>query len=85
MQEYGAIVAGSTRCFRGFSNYLLFGRLVRSHADRGSVVILDDRILRKRYGVYLRESLPPAPLIKGSWSELARVMSRFHRGDTEQE
>ena len=62
-----------------------FGRLVRSHADRGSVVILDDRILRKRYGVYLRESLPPAPLIKGSWSELARVMRKFHRGDAEQD
>ncbi len=62
-----------------------FGRLVRSHDDRGSVVILDDRILRKRYGVYLRESLPPAPLAKGPWSEVAQALSRFHRSETRQE
>ena len=57
-----------------------FGRLVRSHDDRGSVVILDDRILRKRYGVYLRESLPPAPLAKGPWSEVIRALDVFHQG-----
>ena len=57
-----------------------FGRLVRSHDDRGSVVILDDRILRKRYGVYLRDSLPPAPLAKGPWSEVAHALRVFHQG-----
>jgi ATP-dependent DNA helicase DinG len=62
-----------------------FGRLVRSHEDRGSVVILDDRILRKRYGIYLRDSLPPAPLIKGPWNEVAQALRRFHAGDTGQE
>ncbi len=58
-----------------------FGRLVRSHDDRGSVVILDDRILRKRYGVYLRDSLPPAPLAKGTWDEVARILALFHGED----
>ena len=57
-----------------------FGRLVRSHTDHGSVVILDDRILRKRYGMYLRDSLPPAPLTKGGWSEIAQALQRFHEG-----
>jgi ATP-dependent DNA helicase DinG len=58
-----------------------FGRLVRSHDDRGSVVILDDRILRKRYGAYLRDSLPPAPLTKGPWSEVSQALRLFHEGD----
>ena len=33
-----------------------FGRLVRSRTDRGAVLILDDRIVTKRYGRYLRGS-----------------------------
>ena len=56
-----------------------FGRLVRSRDDRGGVVILDDRILRKRYGAYLRGSLPPAPLLKGPWGELTPALRRFYR------
>lgn len=58
-----------------------FGRLVRSGTDRGSVVILDDRILRKRYGLYLRDSLPSAPLTRGSWPEVARALGRFYDED----
>ncbi len=57
-----------------------FGRLVRSRDDRGSVVVLDDRILRKRYGPYLRESLPPAPLLKGPWSDVASALRLFFQG-----
>ena len=37
-----------------------FGRLIRSHADRGSVVILDPRMLTKPYGRVFLGSLPPA-------------------------
>jgi len=37
-----------------------FGRLIRSHADRGSVVILDPRMLTKPYGRIFLDSLPPA-------------------------
>jgi ATP-dependent DNA helicase DinG len=55
-----------------------FGRLIRSRADRGAVVILDDRIVSKRYGRYLRESLPPAPLVKGSWDDVARHLRAFY-------
>ena len=57
-----------------------FGRLIRSRADRGAVVLLDDRIVTKRYGRYLRESLPPAPLVKGAWVDLARRLRAFYGG-----
>ncbi len=40
--------------------------------------MLDDRILRKRYGRYLRDSLPPAPLVKGPWDEVMMVLRRFY-------
>ena len=55
-----------------------FGRLVRSQEDRGAILILDDRIVRKKYGAYLRESLPPAPLKKGPWTDLTRVLREFY-------
>jgi ATP-dependent DNA helicase DinG len=55
-----------------------FGRLIRSRSDRGAVVILDDRLVSKRYGRYLRESLPPAPLVKGSWDDVVRHLKGFY-------
>ena len=39
-----------------------FGRLIRTHTDRGAVVILDPRMLTKPYGKVFIESLPPATL-----------------------
>lgn len=35
------------------------GRLLRSTGDRGVVAVLDSRLVTKRYGEYLRASLPP--------------------------
>ncbi len=36
------------------------GRLIRSHADRGAVAVLDSRLAAPRgYATYLRDSLPP--------------------------
>lgn len=55
-----------------------FGRLIRSRDDRGAVVLLDDRIIRKRYGIYLRDSLPAVPLVKGPWDEVRRGLHRFY-------
>jgi ATP-dependent DNA helicase DinG len=37
-----------------------FGRLIRTAEDRGTVVILDPRIITKPYGRVFLESLPPA-------------------------
>ena len=36
-----------------------FGRLIRSHADRGRVVVLDKRLVSKPYGRKFIEALPP--------------------------
>ena len=55
-----------------------FGRLVRSRQDRGAILILDDRIVRKSYGAYLRESLPPALMKKGPWTDLVRFLREFY-------
>ena len=57
-----------------------FGRLIRSRTDRGAVLILDDRIITKRYGRYLRDSLPGAPLVKGAWSDVERHLRAFYEG-----
>jgi ATP-dependent DNA helicase DinG len=52
-----------------------FGRLIRSHADRGSVVILDPRVITKPYGRVFLDSLPPARVVveafeEPTWSDL---------------
>jgi ATP-dependent DNA helicase DinG len=57
-----------------------FGRLIRTRTDRGAVLVLDDRLVTKRYGRYLRESLPEAPLIKGPWVEVRRRLEDFYAG-----
>jgi ATP-dependent DNA helicase DinG len=56
-----------------------FGRLVRTREDRGVVLVLDHRILTRKYGPYLRQSLPPTPLAKGPWPQLRRVLEGFYR------
>jgi len=57
-----------------------FGRLIRTRVDRGAVLVLDDRLLTRRYGTYLRQSLPPAPLAKGIWPDLRRALEEFYLG-----
>lgn len=37
-----------------------FGRLIRTHTDHGTVVILDPRMITKPYGKVFLDSLPPA-------------------------
>ncbi len=39
-----------------------FGRLIRSRQDRGSVVVLDSRIVTKPYGRRFIEALPDLPV-----------------------
>ncbi|MCH7562886.1 MAG: DEAD/DEAH box helicase family protein [Gemmatimonadetes bacterium] len=56
-----------------------FGRLIRHRDDRGAVLLLDDRIVRKRYGRYLRDSLPEMPLVKGPWHDVVEALRRFYR------
>jgi ATP-dependent DNA helicase DinG len=55
-----------------------FGRLIRTRTDRGAVLVLDDRLVTKRYGRYLRDSLPDAPLVKGPWADVRRRLEDFY-------
>ena len=62
----------------GFWSYLLpnaalklkqgFGRLIRSRSDVGVVVLLDRRVVVKRYGPLILDGLPPADRVVGSWA-----------------
>jgi ATP-dependent DNA helicase DinG len=64
----------------GFMDYLLphaalklkqgFGRLIRSRQDAGVVVLLDSRVITKRYGPLVLSGLPPADRAIGSWVEV---------------
>ena len=49
-----------------------FGRLIRSETDRGAVVILDKRVLTKRYGQLFITSLPQCTRRVGSLQNLPR-------------
>ena len=46
-----------------------FGRLIRSRRDHGQVVILDPRVVTKRYGKMFLDSLPPCRRINHSASD----------------
>jgi len=71
----------------GFMNYLLphaalklkqgFGRLIRSRQDMGVVVLLDSRVVTKRYGPLLLGGLPRAERIIGSWSQVRTKCEDF--------
>ncbi len=66
--------------FDGFMNYLLphaalklkqgFGRLIRSRQDTGVVILLDSRVVTKRYGPLLLSGLPRAERVIGSWAQI---------------
>jgi ATP-dependent DNA helicase DinG len=55
-----------------------FGRLIRSRADRGAVLVLDDRLVTRKYGRYLRDSIPETPLVKGPWIEVLSRLKGFY-------
>ncbi len=48
-----------------------FGRLIRDHADRGAVVVLDPRVWAKSYGRRFLDALPPCRHIHGPIDVLA--------------
>jgi len=71
----------------GFAHYLVplaalklkqgFGRLIRTKSDVGVVVLLDRRIVTKRYGAAMLEGLPPASRAIGNWPEVRREVEEF--------
>jgi len=71
----------------GFSGYLLphaalklkqgFGRLIRSRQDVGVVLLLDNRVVTKRYGPLVLSGLPRAETVIGSWTEIRTKCEDF--------
>ncbi|MGH7508772.1 MAG: helicase C-terminal domain-containing protein [Gemmatimonadales bacterium] len=71
----------------GFMNYLLphaalklkqgFGRLIRSRQDTGVVILLDSRVVTKRYGPLLLSGLPRAERVVGSWVQVRTKCEDF--------
>lgn len=55
-----------------------FGRLIRSSADRGAVVLCDPRVLRKNYGARLLDALPPARRAVAPWASLRETLRDFY-------
>ncbi|HDQ13209.1 MAG TPA: helicase c2 [Sediminispirochaeta sp.] len=55
-----------------------FGRLMRRKSDRGVVLILDSRIVRKSYGKVLLSSLPSTKRAVSGGEEVLREMEDFY-------
>ncbi len=54
-----------------------FGRLIRTHTDRGVVLCLDKRLITKQYGNYIRESLPPCKFTQLNIENCINVIEKF--------
>jgi hypothetical protein len=54
-----------------------FGRLIRSRQDVGVVVLLDRRVVAKRYGPLILNGLPPADRVIGPWLEVLTKCEDF--------
>jgi DNA polymerase-3 subunit epsilon/ATP-dependent DNA helicase DinG len=54
-----------------------FGRLIRSTTDRGIVVVMDKRVLTKRYGAKFLNSLPPCKTIRTSITEIPNAAAEW--------
>jgi predicted DnaQ family exonuclease/DinG family helicase len=52
-----------------------FGRLIRSHADRGAVVVLDRRITTRNYGAVFLRSLPECTAKQGPASRTGQAVA----------
>ena len=54
-----------------------FGRLIRTQTDRGVVVVLDKRVLTKKYGRLFMESLPDCTFRQGVLGDLPKLTERW--------
>ncbi|OLC73376.1 MAG: hypothetical protein AUH78_13885 [Gemmatimonadetes bacterium 13_1_40CM_4_69_8] len=77
----------AARGLDGFTHYLVplaalklkqgFGRLIRSKTDVGAVVLLDRRVVTKRYGAMILEGLPRAETAIGQWADVRDACEEF--------
>ena len=56
-----------------------FGRLIRQQTDRGIVLILDSRVVRRGYGRLFLRSLPDVPVATMPGAELIQKIREFFR------
>jgi DNA polymerase-3 subunit epsilon/ATP-dependent DNA helicase DinG len=54
-----------------------FGRLIRSHQDRGVVAVFDKRIISKQYGQLFIDALPNCTKETGPVEDLPKKASRW--------
>ncbi|NQT74779.1 MAG: 3'-5' exoribonuclease [Chloroflexi bacterium] len=54
-----------------------FGRLIRSKTDRGMMVVLDSRLVKKKYGSVFLNSLPSCRIEKGPSSDLPKIVTEW--------
>ncbi len=57
-----------------------FGRLIRTKNDRGVMVVLDRRIMSKRYGAAFWEALPPCPVRETLLREMPALVAERLNG-----
>ncbi len=55
-----------------------FGRLIRSEKDQGAVIILDERIVTKKYGRFFRNSLPVKNHMEGDVQTIAQELRKWN-------
>ena len=53
------------------------GRLIRTQSDLGAAVILDGRVVSRRYGKHFLDALPPAPVIRKPVAAVAEDLREF--------
>lgn len=58
-----------------------FGRLIRHRNDRGVVLILDTRVVKKGYGRMFLRSLPPARVVRGHSDDVFSEVGQFFSDD----
>ena len=56
-----------------------FGRLIRRSTDEGMVIILDKRVLTKRYGEIFLQSLPECTLLRQRTERLPEIVMRWQK------
>lgn len=55
-----------------------FGRLIRRKSDRGTVLILDKRVVQKNYGRVFLDSLPDCTRATGTRTEILQALREFY-------
>ncbi len=82
--RYEAIERGGGNAFMEYAVPLAvlkfkqgFGRLIRRKTDRGSVIIFDNRVVRKNYGKRFLNSLPPCRVVTGNKEDVFKELELF--------